>query len=363
MFGKIRHLYAGAHTSVGFYGLYKSAFNGLDRLFILKGGPGTGQSRLIQDIATDMNEQGMDIELYHNPSDQNALDGVIIYPLRVGIVDGTAPQNIDPELPGVKDEIVNLGDCWNRKELISYRELIFHLYHKIESNFQSAYQFMSEAKHIHDEWEDVYLKEMDFHQADQLAGELEEKMLGDRIGHGAGQIRRRFFGALTPAGFNHYIDNLTSQCSRRFIIKGRPGTGKSTMMKKIVSEAEKRNFDLEVYHCGFDPQSLDMVVVPELKVAVLDGTAPHVIDPVRQGDQVVDTYRRCIRDGLDEEKSDVLRDIVARYKDKMKNAEDSLKEAKKLYDELAKYYTDAMDFEQVELKKAYILSEIKEMLE
>ena len=38
-------------------------------------------------------------------------------------------------------------------------------------------------------------------------------------------------------------------------------------------------YDVEFHHCSGDPDSIDAVFIPELKVAFVDGTAHYVIDP------------------------------------------------------------------------------------
>lgn len=67
------------------------------------------------------------------------------------------------------------------------------------------------------------------------------------------------------------------------VIKGGPGTGKSGFMRKIAQSAEARGLDTEVIPCSGDPHSLDGVYIPALKRGWVDGTAPHVTDPVRFG--------------------------------------------------------------------------------
>lgn len=86
-----------------------------------------------------------------------------------------------------------------------------------------------------------------------------------------------FAGANTPAGFCSSYDIIADERSmeRVYIIKGGAGTGKSTLMYKIASAAEKQGRRCEYYLCGSDPDSLDCVVI-DGKIAVLDGTAPHV---------------------------------------------------------------------------------------
>lgn len=66
---------------------------------------------------------------------------------------------------------------------------------------------------------------------------------------------------------------------RAYIIKGGPGTGKSSFMKHLAATADSRGFKTELCPCSSDPDSLDALILPELKVAFTDGTAPHTLDP------------------------------------------------------------------------------------
>ena len=65
-----------------------------------------------------------------------------------------------------------------------------------------------------------------------------------------------------------------------YIIKGGPGTGKSSFMKYIASKAVDKGFEIELCPCSSDPDSLDALVIRDKKIIILDGTAPHTVDPV-----------------------------------------------------------------------------------
>lgn len=105
------------------------------------------------------------------------------------------------------------------------------------------------------------------------------------------KIRRMFPGALTSSGFFHLHDNIIHEDRNMlYIIKGMPGGGKSSMMKEIGERAFKKGYDIEYHHCPSDPNSVDGVVINKLKIALVDGTSPHVIEPKYPGliDKIVD---------------------------------------------------------------------------
>jgi len=95
-----------------------------------------------------------------------------------------------------------------------------------------------------------------------------------------------FLASNSPKGFFSKMDifgkNLPEgwKCN---VIKGSPGCGKSTYMNKIAEEMKQINTQIEYIHCPSDPDSLDAVIFPDLKLCYVDGTAPHVIDPILPG--------------------------------------------------------------------------------
>ncbi|MBM7614810.1 ATPase [Alkaliphilus hydrothermalis] len=93
-----------------------------------------------------------------------------------------------------------------------------------------------------------------------------------------GKIRRLFPGGNTSVGFYSYYQHVINlkEANRLYLLKGGPGLGKSHLMKKIGQEMVDRGHDIELHHCSADPDSVDAVVIPDIKVAIIDGTAPHV---------------------------------------------------------------------------------------
>ena len=361
MAGKIRHYFAGGNTAKGFYNLYDSNLQGLERLFILKGGPGTGKSSLMKAIGNEWTEKGYDIELLHCSSDNDSIDGVIIPAIKAGIADGTAPHIIEPQAPGAVEEYINLGEAWDAGALRLHKKEIQRLTAQIGQYFQKAYITFSEALAIHDDWEKVYISSMDFKKADELTKRLTESFFGKMDLNKKADVRHRFLGAAAPKGAIDYVPNLTEDVAKRYFIKGRPGSGKSTLLKKLAKAAEERGIDTEIYHCGFDPHSLDMVIFRELGIAIFDSTAPHEYFPSRDGDEIIDMYELLIAPGTDEIFEDTLQHISSQYKTKMSDAISYLAKAKEWHDELESIYVEAMDFSVVDQIRKMISQEIDEL--
>jgi DNA replication protein DnaC len=100
-----------------------------------------------------------------------------------------------------------------------------------------------------------------------------------------GFIRHVFPGGNTSIGFYSLYKYIISQDEARriIVIKGGPGTGKSSLMKNIGRHFSEKNFDIEFHHCSSDNNSLDGVLIKGLNAALIDGTSPHVVDPINPG--------------------------------------------------------------------------------
>ncbi len=99
-----------------------------------------------------------------------------------------------------------------------------------------------------------------------------------------------FLGANSPSGFYSLYDQLLPRAQARalYILKGGPGCGKSTLMRTVSRQLTQAGLEAEYILCSGDPQSLDAVLFPQLGAALVDGTAPHVVEPKYPG--VVDRY-------------------------------------------------------------------------
>ncbi|SET42379.1 hypothetical protein SAMN05660297_02367 [Natronincola peptidivorans] len=165
-----------------------------------------------------------------------------------------------------------------------------------------------------------------------------------------GSIKRLLPGGNTSIGFYSYFQNIIDlkKANKVFFFKGGPGTGKSSMMKKIGHVMEEKGYDIEFHHCSADPDSIDAVVIPKLKIVMIDGTAPHVMDPKYPGaiDTIIHLGEYWQEEGLREKRKEIIESIDENGKI-YKRVYKYLAAAKLIHDDMEWTYNQAMDFLKV----------------
>lgn len=122
---------------------------------------------------------------------------------------------------------------------------------------------------------------------------------------------RFLLGSNTKRGFVSLFDELKDPMNGKilYIIKGGPGSGKSSLMKRIIKSMESQDHNIEFFHCSSDPDSLDAFIDHDAKIAMVDGTAPHTMDPDYPGayDNIVNMADCWDSNKLAENKSEIIK--------------------------------------------------------
>ena len=130
----------------GFRNYFKEIFatNEYTRLYVLKGGPGTGKSSLMKKVRREFDNLGYECESIYCSSDPGSLDGVRIFKdgRKFAILDGTAPHETDAKIPGAIDEIINLGAAWDEKVLTAERTKIEKTNKRKSAHYKEAYEYL-----------------------------------------------------------------------------------------------------------------------------------------------------------------------------------------------------------------------------
>ncbi len=138
--------FAASNTERGFLSYFAEIFRKrAERCYIIKGGPGTGKSRLMREMGAAAESAGYGVEYYYCSSDPDSLDG--IFAERGGdsfaVIDGTAPHSEDLIAPGCVDNIIDLGRFWSSRILRERRREIGTLGEKKKKAYSAAYRALS----------------------------------------------------------------------------------------------------------------------------------------------------------------------------------------------------------------------------
>ena len=303
------HYFVDANSSAGYVDLYGQSFGGLSRVVELSDFPDETAERLLFYLSARAQEEGRRVEVIHHCLTNRPM-GLILPELSAGVI------NRQTWRPGAFSALSALED-----ETLS----------EARGCLKAAWELFGEARVVHDEWEKYYIENLDFAAADNLASETCERLLGGKgpVYPGGGSMVERFFGAATAFGSVDHIPSLTANLQKRYFLKGRPGTGKSTFLKRIAAAAKEQGFAVEMYRCSLDPGSCDMVLVRELSFCVFDSTAPHEYFPEREGDETIDIYRAAVRQGTDEKYAAELAHVTERYRAIVRRATAQLSSAQR----------------------------------
>lgn len=147
--------------------------------------------------------------------------------------------------------------------------------------------------------------------------------------------------------FDDLYDPYKTGCN--IILKGGPGTGKSTLMKKIAKKLEDEGYYTERGYCSADPNSLDAVTAPEIGFSIFDGTSPHVIEPTLPGvtEHIVDLGAAWNRDYLKEHIGEIG-ELTKANKAQHKKVADFMRAASHIETQSVLICTNFLDTEKVE---------------
>lgn len=341
----IKEFYLGGNTPYGFYSYYDYLMpqEKASKIICIKGGPGTGKSSLMKKIGMEMANRGYDVEMMHCSSDTNSLDGIAVPTLGFAMVDGTSPHIVDPKNPAAVDEILNMGDCWDRKEISKSKKEIIECNQKIAQTFQRAYRYLRSTKEFYDDIKAIHIQ-----ARNDVAIEIEFESLLTEFAEipfaaAPGYCRKLFASAITPDGLKDYLDTILTQ-KNIYAIKGSWGSGSEELLQKIVNAAVMRGFYVEAYYCPIAPMDrMEHVVIPALNLSFTTENKYHTST---YSSKTID-LDSMLNDKILSQYQDILEYDYAVFDTILHKAISTISSAKTIHDQLETYYISYMDFDKI----------------
>ncbi len=154
-----------------------------------------------------------------------------------------------------------------------------------------------------------------------------------------------FLGANAPKGYFSRFDQLFSAPpkGRCFLLKGGPGTGKSTVLKKIAAVLKEKDPGTELVFCSADTDSLDAVITSDGSFCALDATLPHAVEPKYPGAyETVVSLSDCWNEKILREHTKEIAELFDSNRNLHEEARRYISAAANLLDEASKLETEAL---------------------
>ncbi len=341
--------FAAMNTPNGFVSFFHEVFSHLNRLYIIKGGPGTGKSRMMRNIAKYASESGYRVENILCSSDPTSLDGVIIPELSLGFLDGTSPHVYEASPPGAKDNIVDLGQFWNSEILTSRRAEIDALNSAKSRLFSSVYGHLRAAKECSDSASAIVRNAILYEKLDREISRLAEKAVQ------TGSVKRksrktvRVRSAISCDGIIT-LPFYAEVASKRYAISDPFGIGLD-LLSELMRRTEASGCDIWVSYSPFRPDAPDALYFPESDVSFYIGS---------EGDYEEKhlNMRRFIDKSRMSPYRSKLRSLSKLRSEHIFQLKDDYLAIKRLHAELEHIYSSSMDFSAKEELEQTLLDKI-----
>ncbi|MBR3894080.1 MAG: hypothetical protein IKJ35_02920 [Clostridia bacterium] len=257
--------FAASNSAGGFYSDYSAVFDRarIRRLFAVKGGPGTGKSRFLREVALCGERVGYRCEYIYCSSDPDSLDGIILSRGEDGIalLDATAPHVYEPSRPGFREEIVNLGAFWDAGRLVQRSTEIERLQRDKSQAYERAYRYLAAVGVLCENRDALVKPYVDTDAVEALA----KRLMRDVKSDGGSEIYPaliRSVGMRGEVGFDTYF----RRAEKLFLIEDCRGIAQY-LTRTLLGIAKEKGLRILLSHDPILPDRIDGIFLCERRIA------------------------------------------------------------------------------------------------
>ena len=340
--------FAASNSYDGFVSYFDKCFSSdeHDKVFIIKGGPGTGKSSLMKKVAQMGDKENFEVEEIYCSSDINSLDGVIIRngERSIAVLDGTAPHERDASVPGAVDMIISLYDFFNISGLEDYKNKIRELIKNKNTAYRKAYDQLNISSVFHRKSRAEKLSFFDYERAE------EEATLLIRAIYTEGE-RKRGVRLISAFGKDGYVsfDTLDSICKRIYSIKADPVFSEA-FIKILETKLFSTDCNFYIIPSPLDRSITEAIYLPDNKTAVIvNGKGGSIIDA-----------NKFVKSDYDY--NDELKEYDIAANKMLEGAKKYFALSSKYHFELEKIYSSNVNFDAINDYCENLISYIKKLL-
>lgn len=352
--------FASANTRYGFYSLFDEVFDRkkFEKVYIIKGGSGTGKSSLMKKVREKCDSEGMKTQGVLCSSDPISLDGLTVGGNIAAFIDGTSPHTTDPVYPGAVDNIINLGEFWNEELIRKNRNVLITLDEKKKQSISRAYKYLKAAGDIADDTLNIISQNFDFGKMKKAILRFFDNEFGK---NGVFTQKKCFTTCFNRNGYGRSLFFENMSC-RRCIVENDRGSY-SYFFEEMLSEARKRDIPVIVSYDCFDPGKADGLYFPDESLCVTRCSDRDKYRCVAGEPYRIFNMERFISCDTLRRNKEKLRFGNKCSDELMHASSESFDEAFSIHSETESIYISAMDFFEKERFTAELVKEFETFLE
>lgn len=324
--------FVASNSGDGFCSYYDGAFDrkNLNRIYVIKGGSGTGKAFFMKNVATEAEKRGMSVRYIYCSSDAHSLDGIIINEMKTAVLDGTSPHVFEPQAVGAIEAIIDLGAFLDEKKLIGCRAQVEGALAEKSRGFSVAYKYLAAYKKISLAIEELVTPCVNI---EKLRDYIEK--FSENAEKGSGKVEHLLTRSIGMRGLCDF-DTYRERAKIYYRINDCFDTA-HILLRELFSALSRRNVDVRVSNNPIIPERLDALCVTS------QGLVFEINNEIRDGARTINMKRFV----------DVARlsEIRGEYRAAAKARDEVLSLAVSAFEKIKKYhfvlediYGSAMDF-------------------
>ena len=309
--------------------------------YILKGGPGTGKSQMMKKIAERFADSE-NVARFYCSSDPDSLDAVMLHSSKVVVLDGTPPHVFEPQFPGIHQEIVDLGQCWDKAALGENGEAIVKTSELYKSTMSGAVAYSKALGLICDDTYACAERFVDKQGIEEAARVLCENLFENRERRtSCGKRTIRQLSVMTRYGYKTLPDAAES-CRKLYILDDELFAASCMLIDFVAARAMDYGYDTKLSQCLLSAIPIsEHLMIDEVGAVLMTSNpltqiayekAEHIDCSIYYDEDQMRSYDKHFATN---------RSLISTISDASR---EMLDDAKRVHDEMEQYYIGAMDF-------------------
>ncbi|MDO5558163.1 MAG: ATPase [Oscillospiraceae bacterium] len=309
--------------------------------YMLKGGPGTGKSTLMKKIANEFDDD--ECELYYCSSDTKSLDAVVLTKKKIIVVDATAPHVFDPEIPGVSQEIINLGSFWNRDLLSSHDAAVRYYFEENAKYHAKAKRYVQAFASLNSNIYSIAENAVNKNKLDAFISRLTSKLFPKPNNEKSPcSIDYKQLSALTSFG---YQTQEIADFYTVYTLNDDYFAGSDYFLRKIAERACECGLSITISESNMLNDTIfEHALIPELGIAFISSNFFN--DRKSENSPEINFSRFYDKSALSLKKTHLSFDKKA-VTELCSEAAEAIDTALRIHDELEKFYIESLDINKL----------------